>query len=692
MDNVGKSNEELLQELQELKKENESLKILYKQDIPLRQKSEELFNRRDKACLVSTTERANQKLIQELQVHQIELAMQNEELLLEKKKAEVVSEKFIELYDFAPIGYFTLSKGGNIIELNHSGAKMLGKNFYRLKKNIFSFFVSDDTKPIFINFLEKVFKSKTKETCEVVLISYISTPKYIYLTGIVADDGEQCLVSAMDITERKQVEEDLKESEEHFRTLFEKASEGIIYLSKDGEIKGINESFAKIHGYTIEEMKNIKLHDLDLKDISDMPEKFNRMSNGEDLIFEVQHFHKDGHIIYFEVVAFMMTIKKEIYFIAFHRDITQRKRAEQEIKQAKEQFEIFFNTVPEAIIITRQSDGCIVDINTGFTTFTGYAPDEIIGKTSNDINIYKNFEDRQKIAKELMSKGYCYNFESEIRLKNGSFRTVIMQVTFFNLGGVSHILNIAHDITIRKQAEAEIQLQNLELAEINASKDKFFSIIAHDLRSPFNGLLGLTKMMAENINDFSLPDLQKISKSLNSSANNMYQLLNNLLEWSKMQRGITQFNPKSYNLTSIAKKNIDIAYEFAKQKEIEIITKIPDDLRVTADEQMLNTILRNIISNAIKFTTRCGKVEIGVISGGVHLDTTIYIKDSGIGMSGSTIKKLFKLDINVSQPGTDNEKGTGLGLILCKEFIEKHGGKIWVESEEGEGSTFYFSL
>ncbi len=250
----------------------------------------------------------------------------------------------------------------------------------------------------------------------------------------------------------------------------------------------------------------------------------------------------------------------------------------------------------------------------------------------------------------------------------------------------------------KKKTTEQVEEKNRIITEINASKDRFFSIIAHDLKSPFSGFLGLTKMMAERIQDMTMREMQDLAKSMQSSANNLYKLLENLLEWSRMQRGVTGFNPESVSLLFIVNQNIEVLGEFAKQKDIAIINNIQDGLNITADVPMLNTIIRNLLSNAVKFTPHNGEIEIGAVvqtsEGSEPLEgfNRIYIKDSGIGMSPEIIEKLFRIDEKVSRPGTDNEPSTGLGLLLCKEFIEKHGGKIWVESEVGKESTFFFTL
>jgi signal transduction histidine kinase len=237
------------------------------------------------------------------------------------------------------------------------------------------------------------------------------------------------------------------------------------------------------------------------------------------------------------------------------------------------------------------------------------------------------------------------------------------------------------------------ELANSEekLRETVAAKDKFFSIIAHDLKSPFAGFLGLTKMMSERINDFSKSELQEFSVAMKDSAINLYKLLENLLEWSRIQRGVTEYNPTTCLLAYYVKENLDLVTESANLKNINLIHLDDDNIKVKADIAMLNTVVRNLISNAIKFTPRNGKIEIGY---GIKEDgfCTVFIKDSGVGMDPELLSDLFKLDAKVSRKGTDGEPSTGLGLLLCKEFVEKNGGKIWVESEVGKGSTFYFTL
>ena len=238
--------------------------------------------------------------------------------------------------------------------------------------------------------------------------------------------------------------------------------------------------------------------------------------------------------------------------------------------------------------------------------------------------------------------------------------------------------------------EKSVAVKTAELNELNASKDKFFSIIAHDLKNPFNTIIGFSEMLNEEIKSGDSTRIEKYSGMINTSAVQTLRLLENLLEWAKSQTGKILFNPIPINLSGLFNEEFSMLNDMATGKNIELKSSFPDDLTVLADKNMLKTILRNLISNAIKFTHKNGKVEVKAIIDNKQVE--ISVSDSGIGMTKETMAKLFRIDANLSTRGTENEKGTGLGLFLCKEFVEKHGGKIWVESESGKGSIFKFVL
>jgi PAS domain S-box-containing protein len=362
-----------------------------------------------------------------------------------------------------------------------------------------------------------------------------------------------------------------------------------------------------------------------------------------------------------------------------------------EISEVKEHFEKIFNTSPDAAVISRLSDGTFVDCNEGFTKISGYTKKEIFDKSSLDLNIWKNPSDRFEVVKMIEEKQFFENFEFPFQRKTGEVITGLMSGRILTIREIPHIISITRDISDRKIAEQLIKLKNEELLKLSAEKDKFYSIISHDLRGPFQNFLGLTEMMEEELPQLTMDELKNMVMSLKGSASNLFILLENLLSWSKMQQGLIPFNPQLHQLLSIVIESLRTVMDSAKTKRIDITFNIPDDIMVIADSNMLQIVFRNLVSNAVKFTPKDGKIHI-TSKTTIDKSLEISIKDSGIGINPSMIDNLFRLDIQTNRKGTDNEPSSGLGLLLCRDFIEKHCGKIWVESEEGKGSTFYFTL
>jgi signal transduction histidine kinase len=239
-------------------------------------------------------------------------------------------------------------------------------------------------------------------------------------------------------------------------------------------------------------------------------------------------------------------------------------------------------------------------------------------------------------------------------------------------------------------ANMKIQQQNLQLQELNATKDKFFSIISHDLKGPLNSFTSFSGLLMNHTDSLSKDEIKMLAKDLDKSLKNLFSLLENLLEWSRSQTGNIQFKAEPFDLAAMLEDNRNLLQGQAQNKKINIVNTVNGDLPVQAHKHSINTVIRNLISNAIKFTPEGGTITLAVAQTKEALN--VSISDTGVGMSAEVMEKLFRIDSKHSTKGTADEKGTGLGLILCKDFIEKNGGKIWVESKEGKGSVFYFTL
>ena len=1038
-----------------------------------RKRAEELVKQKSMQTDSFPSEDDNLKLAHELEVYKIELELQNAELLL----AICEAQDAIQLYDFAPAGFFTLSKEGEIVNLNLRGAQMLHEERPNLKNIHFGIFVSDGTRTFFNHFLQRIFHTQTKESCEITLITNGRKSLYVHLTGIVSDNGDQCLVTVMDLIERKQVEQALKDSEIKYRQLienspdaiaiyaageivmvnkeclhlmraksecdligrsviefvhpdyrqivaermsqvttdgealpileeklirldgsvvdieaksmlilyenksavqlsirditerkkgeealhasetcyrmiFENSLTGILTTYPDGIVYAANPEACRLLGRTEEEICRIGRNgivDLTNPNLSAAFEERTRTGHfkgeltfvrADGTIFPIDmesgtftdpfgqthayNFFQDisrrkkgqmarleseanvralfnatdesifllsadetvlalneiaaqrmgqpiekligskiSELIPTEVYAYRrpfinqvlqngVNVKfddeyngrwlsnhiypvfnddgKVIRYTIFSRDITERRETEQTLLRSRSFLNSIIENSPNALWISDEY-GTLVRMNQSCRDILHIRDDEVVSKynilkdnlleeqglmplvrdvfekgvsvrfeTSYDTSVIKSVQlektikiildvnispilnsegkvtnaiiqeidiTEHKLAEEalLKSKQQYDNLVAKIPVGVYILRSkpdetfeldyvsprlaeildlsieglladanmVIqsihpddrMSFAKMNLEGIrlnqsfdwkgriqsKETIKWMHfrstpemlengdvlwhglviDITERMNADLKIQHINEELSKAIAQKDRFFSIIAHDLRSPFNIFLGYTEMMVEDLPSMILSQIQEIAFSMRGSANNLFQLLENLLEWSLMQQGISRVDPKSFLLGPKISQSLQSVLESVKKKNIELSYMIPEELKVLADENMIQSIIRNLTGNAVKFTPKGGKIVISARSLANNF-IEISVTDNGIGMGKELLSKLFSPDERISRKGTDGEPSTGLGLLLCKDFVEKNGGNIWVESEVGKGSAFYFTL
>jgi len=255
---------------------------------------------------------------------------------------------------------------------------------------------------------------------------------------------------------------------------------------------------------------------------------------------------------------------------------------------------------------------------------------------------------------------------------------------------VAGLSAIVRDISESKRAEAKIAAQRDELEDLNRQKDQLFSIIAHDLRSPFNVILGFSELLEQSAADFDAETIARYSAMVHNAGNTAYRLLENLLDWSRMQMGQNSFSHEPLDVGTVLARNAALLQPLAVAKGIELDWSAPADLIIYADSKMIDTVLRNLIGNAVKFTNAGGVVSARAERNGDRVE--LNISDTGIGMSIERLAKLFQLSEHLSTNGTSGEKGSGLGLLLCKEMVDNHDGYISVESTVGEGTTFCVNL
>jgi PAS domain S-box-containing protein len=374
-------------------------------------------------------------------------------------------------------------------------------------------------------------------------------------------------------------------------------------------------------------------------------------------------------------------------------DITERKKWEESLKSINERFVLATNAASMSVwehdFITN-----MIQIDDNFNKIYGITQgnyqiefNEFIKFIHpDDVDIIKtNIEEAIKSDKNM-------DFEFRIIRPDGNIRNISAygKIVKDKTNKPEKFIGANIDITDFRNAEHAIKENERKLVQLNVDKDRFISILGHDLRNPFNNLLGLSEILSEDIHKLNIDEIQDITNNINKTARTTFKLLEDILMWARTQQGKIPFEPQKLSFSDICKNVVDVFMQNAKAKNITINYSASDHIDVFADIDMIKTVLRNLVSNAIKFTNTNGTISIKVEQ--IDSNVTISVSDNGIGISTDNLTKLFDISQVVTTKGTAKETGTGLGLLLCKEFVDKHGGKIWAESEAGKGSDFKFTL
>ena len=498
----------------------------------------------------------------------------------------------------------------------------------------------------------------------------------------------------IDLSDIILAEQALKESEKINGLLLQNSGDAILFTKPDGSICSANPEACRIFGRS--EAEIIKLGRTGLVDLNDprLPMALEQRRLTGRFKGELNMLRNDGTIFTTEISSqiFKDTLGEERSSMII-RDITERKQAEEAVKKSQLLLKASLEGQKDTMLYSIDHQYRYLYFNKAHHDIMQFAYGMRCEIGMNILDCVTSEEDRaaakSNFDRALM--GESHSNVSVFGVCNQAFYE-----SFFNpiVNDDNEIIGatcIGRIINERIKKDQEIQLQNEKLKNLNATKDKFFSIIAHDLRSPFSGFLGLTQVMAEDLPSLTMSEIQEIASSMSKSAANLYRLLENLLQWSQIQQGSIPFNPVVIHLGRIVEESIEMIMESAKVKNIDLTIDITDHLEVFADVNLLQTIIRNLVSNAVKFTPSKGKVNLSAkLNGDEKIE--IAIQDTGIGMNQAIVDHVFSLDGRTNRKGTDGEPSTGLGLILSREFVEKHGGKIWLKSAEGSGSTFYFTI
>lgn len=516
----------------------------------------------------------------------------------------------------------------------------------------------------------------------------------VYSTPIEIN-GENLLFSNIhDVTQRRKAEAENR----RLINAVEQSYNAVIITDTNGNIEYVNKRFTELTQYNLKEVigENPRIVKSGEHDQSYYKELWDTITSGNIWSGELINKRKDGSL-YWEnaTISPIFNVKGEIInFLAIKEDDTERKLAEQKITESRTKFKTIFDIIEVGITIT-DDKGNIIDCNKASEKILGITKEEHLNRNyaGKEWKIIRS--DYTAMPPEEFASVRALKEDRTVRnaemglLKPDKITWITVSATPLQLEGYG-VLIAYSDISEAKEKEDALLEKNEELEEAIATKNKFFNIIAHDLRSPFNAILGFSELLQKRHKEYDADKREKLIEPIRESASRTFKLLNNLLDWARNQTGKIPFNPEIINTKSEATDALSSLQNAADKKKIKININIPSGQYIYADTEMFRTILRNLVGNAIKFTHTGGKIKIS--SEQKEKTVCICVEDNGVGIAPDKLPKLFNVTQKTSTKGTENETGTGLGLLLCKDFALRHGGELKVESTLKKGSKFSLIL
>jgi PAS domain S-box-containing protein len=642
--------------------------------------------------------------------------------ITQRKQREKELLKFRTLVNQSPLSIVITDNSGNIEFVNPRFTHLTGYSFEEAKGKNPRILKSDLTpKHIFTDLWKTILR---KQIWQGELINLRKNGQVFWekatIGPILNENGEieNFIALKEDISLHKEMENALRESEMRFRMLFNSINEAIFIFSENKEnylgIVQVNKQACNRYGYTEEEFLNTNIKSLFNFKNNDFDENdFLKNKIENNTRFESEHICKNGEIFPVEITLSWVKINQQKLILFIVRDISERKKAQIDLMHLNKELQIsneelnaindqmslinenLYNTnytlesernqflnlldgIPENIYVSDKESFVIVFANKKLKELYN---EDIIGKKC--FQVFYNHQAPCDFCTNLhiFERNEPYYWENYNAKLDKYFYMIDRAIKWID--GKQARFQMAIDISKLKKAEKQLQ-------EVNAAKDKFFSIISHDLRSPFNAIIGFSELLIKNFDTLDKNKIVRYIGNIKNAGQSSFKLLENLLEWSRSQTGRIQFEPKKVHLNFVLRETLELMKGQYINKQIKVLILFDSDFYVFADSNMLNTILRNLISNAIKFTPRGGVITIDAD----EIDDFIEIKiiDTGVGIEEKMILKLFDITEKSSSQGTENETGTGLGLLLCNEFALRHESRINVKSQIDKGSEFSFKL
>ncbi|MFP4605901.1 MAG: PAS domain S-box protein, partial [Bacteroidales bacterium] len=496
-----------------------------------------------------------------------------------------------------------------------------------------------------------------------------------------------------DITATYEAEKKLKESEENYKLLISEQGEGIGITDTNEVISFANPAAERIFGVEPGKLVNKSLNEFTTPAEFDRLKKETQLrAQGTRSTYETEIITPSGQRKILHLTATPKYDKNGNFEGTFgvFRDITAEKIIEENLRLSEERFKRFAEVTHEGIFIHR--NGKIVDVNPAVLKMFGYTEEEVKNKEVWTFITPLN----ERFIKSQVSSEMPEKYEFNAIRKDGSVFPVAVKVSPLIIGDVVYKVVSVNDITKIKKAEKVLRTSEKKLREANQTKDKFFTVLAHDLRGPVSNLMQFAKLVDENYEELNEEEIKEYIDYITRLSGQTYNLLENLLTWSRIQLDRIDLTPEEIPLNDLIKSVVKVMEDDISKKKLDVNFSVNGDIYVFANGEAIELVLRNLLSNAIKFTPMGGSITISMSISRENESNAkfvnVFIDDTGMGIPRDKIGELFDIGTLYSTEGTNNEKGTGLGLILCKEFVEKNGGSISVESKLGAGSTFCFSL
>jgi len=632
-------------------------------------------------------------------------------LAIERKQAEgalIVSEsRFKTIFDQAPLGMaLTNSLTGEIFSVNSTFAKIVNRTVKELTHTDWTTITHPDDLQKNLDQMALVNAGKIN--------GFQMDKRFLHQNGDIVwvnmtiarmngeDEANPChLCMIEDITERKRTEAALRESDAKHRRMIANISDVIAIMDRDGILRYESPNIEKWFGWQAEDLVGSSGWDTvlpdDLERIRTVYLRLLEKDRAEKMA-EFRFKCKNGSYKWINLTAVNLSNDPLINGILMnYRDISERKLLEEAQRLSEEKFTTAFQTSPDSININRLNDGLYIEINQGFSALTGYTPDEVVGKTSLELDIWVNPEDRKRLVKGLRDHSEVKNLEAPFRCKNGEIKTCLMSARIINFNQEICILSITRDITERKRAEEQIQLLNTELEQrvtdrtaqltaANQELEAFSYSVSHDLRAPLRIMDGYTKILVEDYASQLDGEGNLYLTRIQDASQRMGHLINDMLNLSRVTQ--TQFTRQRVDLGALARQ---VAAELKTQDPQRLVSfDIAPDIVVEGDADLLRIALENLLGNAYKFTSRRKKAAIQVGKFEQEGTPVYFVRDNGAGFDKNDTGKLFRA---FQRLHSDKDfPGTGIGLATVKRIINCHGGSIWAEGVVDGGATFYFTL